>query len=209
MAKFDVYSMENKKVGEVELADDVFAAPLREHLIHDAVRLFLANARQGTASTKTRGEVRGGGRKPFRQKGTGRARQGSTRSPNQVGGGTAFGPTPRDYGFKLNKKTKRLALCSALSQKVADQKMVIVDQVAVKEFKTKPMVEMLAKFGITAGLIVTDNVEPKVNLSFRNIPHVKVVEVGSVNVHDLIKFDHLMITESAAKKIAEVSNESL
>lgn len=209
MAKFDVYNMKHQKVREIDLPDTVFNSVVNEHVLHLAVCQYLANQRQGTAATKTRGLVSGGGRKPFRQKGTGRARQGSTRAPIYVGGGTMFGPTPRDYRQKMNKATKQVAIRSAISQKVKDQKVVIVDSITCESPKTKPMAQMLGEFGISNGLIVLNDRSVVIAKSFRNIPNISVVAADSVNVYDLMRFDHVMLTEDAAKKIGEVQSEYL
>ncbi len=172
--------------------------------MHLAVVQYLANQRQGTQSTKTRAEVRGGGRKPYRQKGTGRARQGSIRSPQWVGGGVVFAPKPRDYSFKLNKKVKRLALQSALSTKVAKGKIIVLDELTLSEVKTKEMVKVLGNIKCDNALIVMDGSNENVMLSARNIPTVKTASVNTINVYDLLKYNNLVVTKEAVEKIQEV-----
>ena len=203
--KIDVLDMAGKKVSSIELSDAVFGITPNERAMHAAVVNFLANKRQGTQSTKTRAEVRGGGRKPWRQKGTGRARQGSIRSPQWVGGGVALGPKPRDYSYRLNRKLKRLALLSALSAKAAAGEIVVVDQFAMEEFKTKAVVGMLSALG--AGkktLIVTDEVMPKMVKSAANIPGVKTTTANLINVYDILNAGTFVMSVEAAKKIEEV-----
>ena len=172
--------------------------------MHLAVVQYLANQRQGTQSTKTRAEVRGGGRKPYRQKGTGRARQGSIRSPQWVGGGVVFAPKPRDYSFKLNKKVKRLALQSALSTKVAEGKIIVLDELTLSEVKTKEMAKVLENIKCDNALIVMDGTNTNVMLSARNIPAVKTASVSTINVYDLLKYNTLVVTKEAVEKIQEV-----
>ena len=204
MASVSVYNMEGKETGKMELNDSIFAAPVNEHLVHMAVVLQLANKRQGTQKAKTRSEVRGGGRKPYRQKGTGRARQGSMRSPQWVGGGVVFAPKPRDYSFKLNKKVKRLALQSALSTKVAEGKIIVLDELTLSEVKTKEMVKVLGNIKCDNALIVMDGSNENVMLSARNIPAVKTASVNTINVYDLLKYNNLVVTKEAVEKIQEV-----
>ena len=204
MASVSVYNKEGKEVEKLELNDSVFAAPVNEHLVHRAVVLQLANKRQGTQKAKTRSEVRGGGRKPYRQKGTGRARQGSIRSPQWVGGGVVFAPKPRDYSFKLNKKVKRLALQSALSTKVAEGKIIVLDELTLSEVKTKEMVKVLGNIKCDNALIVMDGSNENVMLSARNIPTVKTASVNTINVYDLLKYNNLVVTKEAVEKIQEV-----
>ena len=204
MASVSVYNMEGKETGKMELNDSIFAAPVNEHLVHMAVVLQLANKRQGTQKAKTRSEVRGGGRKPYRQKGTGRARQGSIRSPQWVGGGVVFAPKPRDYSFKLNKKVKRLALQSALSTKVAEGKIIVLDELTLSEVKTKEMVKVLGNIKCDNALIVMDGSNENVMLSARNIPTVKTASVNTINVYDLLKYNNLVVTKEAVEKIQEV-----
>ncbi len=203
--KFDVLDMNGKKVSEVELSDAVFGITPNEKAVHAAVVNFLANQRQGTQSTKTRAEVSGGGRKPWRQKGTGHARQGSIRSPQWVHGGIALGPKPRDYSYRLNKKLKRLAVLSALSAKAANGDMIVVDQLACAEYKTKTIVNMLAALGADKkALIVTPAVDAKIVKSAANIPGVKTTTATSVNTYDVVNANKFVISVDAAKKLEEV-----
>ncbi len=205
MAKFDVVDMSGKKVSTLELKDEIFAIKPNERAMHAAVVNFLANQRQGTQSTKTRGEVRGGGRKPWRQKGTGRARQGSTRSPQWTGGGVALGPKPRDYSYRLNRKLKRLALLSALSAKAAAGEIVIVDEYKVPEFKTKTVMGMLSAIGAGGkALIVSGEVDQKLVKSASNIPGVKTTTATLINVYDILNAGTFVLSVDAAKKIEEV-----
>ncbi|MCI8630058.1 MAG: 50S ribosomal protein L4 [Firmicutes bacterium] len=204
MANVAVMNMNGENVGSIELNDAVFGIEANEHVMHLAVVQYLANQRQGTQSAKTRAEVRGGGRKPWRQKGTGRARQGSTRSPQWTGGGVVFAPKPRDYSFKLNRKVKRLALQSALSCKVAENKMIVLDELTLNEIKTKEMVKVLENIKCGKALIVMDGSNKNVMLSARNIPDVKTASVNTINVYDLLKYNTLVVTKDAVAKIEEV-----
>ena len=204
MANVAVLNMAGAQVGTIELNDAIFRIEANEHVMHLAVVQYLANQRQGTQSTKTRAEVRGGGRKPYRQKGTGRARQGSIRSPQWVGGGVVFAPKPRDYSFKLNKKVKRLALQSALSTKVAEGKIIVLDELTLSEVKTKEMVKVLGNIKCDNALIVMDGSNENVMLSARNIPTVKTASVNTINVYDLLKYNNLVVTKEAVEKIQEV-----
>ena len=204
MANVAVMNMNGENVGSIELNDAVFGIEANEHVMHLAVVQYLANQRQGTQSAKTRAEVRGGGRKPWRQKGTGRARQGSTRSPQWTGGGVVFAPKPRDYSFKLNRKVKRLALQSALSCKVAENKMIVLDELILNEIKTKEMVKVLENIKCGKALIVMDGSNKNVMLSARNIPDVKTASVNTINVYDLLKYNTLVVTKDAVAKIEEV-----
>lgn len=204
MANVAVLNMAGAQVGTIELNDAIFGIEVNEHVMHLAVVQYLANQRQGTQSTKTRAEVRGGGRKPYRQKGTGRARQGSIRSPQWVGGGVVFAPKPRDYSFKLNKKVKRLALQSALSTKVAEGKIIVLDELTLSEVKTKEMVKVLGNIKCDNALIVMDGSNENVMLSARNIPTVKTASVNTINVYDLLKYNNLVVTKEAVEKIQEV-----
>ena len=200
MANVAVLNMAGAQVGTIELNDAIFGIEANEHVMHLAVVQYLANQRQGTQSTKTRAEVRGGGRKPYRQKGTGRARQGSIRSPQWVGGGVVFAPKPRDYSFKLNKKVKRLALQSALSTKVAEGKIIVLDELTLSEVKTKEMVKVLGNIKCDNALIVMDGSNENVMLSARNIPTVKTASVNTINVYDLLKYNNLVVTKEAVEK---------
>ncbi len=203
--KFDVLDMNGKKVSEVELSDAVFGITPNEKAVHAAVVNFLANQRQGTQSTKTRAEVSGGGRKPWRQKGTGHARQGSIRAPQWTHGGVALGPKPRDYSYRLNKKLKRLAVLSALSAKAASGDMIVIDQLACAEYKTKTIVNMLAALGAEKkALIVTPAVDAKIVKSASNIPGVKTTTATSVNTYDVVNANKFVISVDAAKKLEEV-----
>ena len=203
--KFDVLDMNGKKVSEVELSDAVFGITPNEKAVHAAVVNFLANQRQGTQSTKTRSEVSGGGRKPWRQKGTGHARQGSIRAPQWTHGGVALGPKPRDYSYRINKKLKRLAVLSALSAKAAAGDMIVIDELACAEYKTKTIVNMLAAVGTEKkALIVTPAVDAKVVKSAANIPGVKTTTADNVNTYDVVNANKFVISVDAAKKLEEV-----
>ena len=204
MANVSVYNIEGKEVGAIELNDAVFGVEVNEHLVHMAVVNQLANNRQGTQSAKTRSEVSGGGRKPWRQKGTGHARQGSTRAPQWTGGGTVFAPKPRDYSFKMNRKEKRAALFSALSSKVADNKIVVVDEFKLDEIKTKKFVEVMNNLKVNKALVVVEEDNKNVVLSGRNIPTVKVEANNEINTYDVVKYDTLVVTKAAVEKIQEV-----
>ena len=205
MPKVDVYNMQGKKVSDVELSEAVFGIEPNENIVHSALVNYLANQRQGTQSTKTRAEVSGGGRKPWRQKGTGRARQGSIRAPQWRGGGVVFGPTPRSYTFKLNRKVRQLALKSALSQKVIDNEMTVLDTITLNAPKTKDMIKVLENLEANRKtLIVMDEVNENVTLSARNIPGVKVIDSKGLNVYDILDCTKLVITEGAIKAVEEV-----
>ena len=204
MAKVSVYNMEGKEVGTIELNDAVFGVEVNEHLVHMAVVNQLANNRQGTQKAKTRSEVRGGGRKPWRQKGTGHARQGSTRSPQWTGGGVVFAPKPRDYSFKMNKKEKRIALLSALSSKVADNKIVVLDAFNLDEIKTKKFAEVMSNLKVDKALVVIEGENKNVVLSGRNIPTVKVSATNEINTYDVLKYETLVVTKAAVEKLEEV-----
>ena len=208
MAQFDVLDMNGKKVSTVELSDAVFGITPNEKAVHAAVVNFLANQRQGTQSTKTRSEVSGGGRKPWRQKGTGHARQGSTRSPQWTHGGVALGPKPRDYSYRINKKLRRLAILSALSAKAAAGDMIVVDKLAVDEYKTKAVVSMLAAVGAgKKNLIVNEMADQKFIKSAANIPGVRTTVATSVNTYDVVNADKFIVSVDAAKKLEEVLGE--
>ena len=205
MAQVQVYNQEGRKTSKLELADSVFGIEPNKEAMHLAVVSYLANQRQGTQSTLTRSEVSGGGAKPWRQKGTGRARQGSTRSPQWTHGGIALGPKPRKYKVELNKKVKRLAMKSALSTKVADEEMMVVNKIELEGIKTKAIVEMLAKLkAAKKTLIVTDGVDEVIYKSARNIEGVKVVTVNTLCVYDILNCDSFVVLKDAAKKIEEV-----
>ena len=204
MAKVSVYNIEGKVVGDMELNDAVFGVEVNTHLVHQAVVLQLANKRQGTQSAKTRSEVSGGGRKPWRQKGTGHARQGSTRSPQWTGGGIVFAPKPRDYSFKMNKKEKNLALKSVLTTKVAENKFIVVDGLNFDEIKTKNMVNVLKNLEVKKALVVTDDDNKNVTLSSRNIPGVKTAFTNTINVYDILKYDKMVVAKDVISKLEEV-----
>ncbi|MBE6012209.1 50S ribosomal protein L4 [Anaeropeptidivorans aminofermentans] len=205
MAKVSVYNMNGQKTGEMELNDDIFGIKPNMDVVHMSVVQYLANQRQGTQSAKTRAEVRGGGRKPWRQKGTGRARQGSIRSPQWKGGGVVFAPKPRDYSFKLNKKVKRLALKSALSQKVIEEKLIVLEDLKLNEIKTKEMKKVVDSLNLNKALFVLEGSDNKnVLLSARNLPNVKTAGVNSINVYDILKFENFVVTKEAVEKMQEV-----
>lgn len=197
--------MNGQQVGEVELVDSIFAVEVKENLVHSAVLLYLANRRQGTQSAKTRAEVRGGGRKPWRQKGTGRARQGSIRSPQWTGGGVVFAPKPRDYSFKMNRTEKRLALKSALTTRVNENKLIVLDELNLTEVKTKTMKAVVDALNLRKALFITEGeASMNVMLSARNIQGVKTAAVNNMNVYDILKYDTVVVTKEALAKIEEV-----
>ena len=204
MANVSVYNIEGKEVGSLELNDAVFGVEINEHLVHMAVVQQLANNRQGTQKAKTRSEVSGGGRKPWRQKGTGHARQGSTRAPQWTGGGVVFAPTPRDYSFKMNKKEKKAALKSALTSRVVDSKIVVLDEIKFNEIKTKNFANVMKNLKLDKALMVIGDNDANVILSARNIPDVKVSQPNTINVYDILKYDTLVVTKDAVAKIEEV-----
>ena len=204
MASVSVYNMEGNEVGTMELNDAVFGVEINEHLVHLAVVRQLANNRQGTQKAKTRSEVRGGGRKPWRQKGTGHARQGSIRAPQWTGGGVVFAPVPRDYEVKMNKKERRAALKSALTSKVQDNKLVVVDSLALAEAKTKEMQKVLTNLKADKALVVTADDDQKVVLSARNIADVQTATVNTINVYDVMKHNTVVVTKDAVASIEEV-----
>ena len=204
MANVSVYNMEGKEVGKMDLNDAVFGVEINEHLVHMAVVQTLANKRQGTQKAKTRSEVSGGGRKPWRQKGTGHARQGSTRAPQWTGGGVVFAPKPRDYSFKMNKKEKKIALLSALSSKVNDSKIVVLDSFNLDEIKTKKFAEVMNNIKVSNALFVIEGENKNVVLSGRNIPTVKVSATNEINTYDVLKYDTLVVTKAAVEKLEEV-----
>ncbi len=204
MANVSVYNMEGKEIGKLDLNDAVFGVEVNEHLVHLAVVQQLANNRQGTQKAKTRSEVSGGGRKPWRQKGTGHARQGSTRAPQWTGGGTVFAPVPRDYSFKLNKKEKRAALKSALTSKVSAEKLIVVDELKFSEIKTKKFAEVMSNLKVNKALVVLNEKDDNVILSARNIPDVKTSLVNTINVYDVMNANTVVLTKDAVKKIEEV-----
>jgi large subunit ribosomal protein L4 len=204
MSNVSVYNMEGKEVGTMELNDAVFGVEIKEHLVHRAVVLQLANNRQGTQKAKTRSEVSGGGRKPWRQKGTGHARQGSTRAPQWTGGGVVFAPVPRDYSFKMNKKEKRAALKSVLTSKVQDNKFIVLDELKLNEVKTKEMKKVLDNLKVEKAIVVVGNDTDNVVLSARNIPGVITTTVNTLNVYDLLKYNTVIATKTGVASIEEV-----
>lgn len=204
MANVSVYNMEGNEVGTMELNDAVFGVNVNEHLVHMAVVRQLANNRQGTQKAKTRSEVRGGGRKPWRQKGTGHARQGSTRAPQWTGGGVVFAPTPREYSFKMNKKERRLALKSALTSRVQENKLIVLDDLKLDAIKTKEMKKVLDNLKVNKALVVLNGEDKNVVLSARNIPDVMTASTNTINVYDILKYNTVIVTKAAVASIEEV-----
>ncbi|MBA4701027.1 MAG: 50S ribosomal protein L4 [Ruminococcus sp.] len=204
MANVSVYNIEGKEVGTIDLNDAVFGVEVNEHLVHMAVVNQLANNRQGTQKAKTRAEVSGGGRKPWRQKGTGHARQGSTRSPQWTGGGVVFAPVPRDYSFKMNKKEKRAALKSALSSRVEGKKFIVIDEMNFDEIKTKRFQEVLNNLNVNKALVVLEDGNKNVEISAKNIPDVKTAHTNTINVYDILKYNTVIATKAAVATIEEV-----
>ena len=204
MANVSVYNMEGNEVGKMDLSDAVFGVEVNEHLVHMAVVAQLANKRQGTQKAKTRAEVSGGGRKPWRQKGTGHARQGSTRAPQWKGGGVVFAPVPRDYSIKLNKKEKRAALKSALTSRVQENKFIVVDELKLDEIKTKKFQAVMDNLKVSKALVVVDQDSSNVVKSARNIPTVKTAYVNTINVYDILKYNTVVATKTAVASIEEV-----
>ena len=205
MANVSVYNMEGKEVGTIELSDAIFGVEINEHLVHMAVVQQLANNRQGTQKAKTRSEVSGGGRKPWRQKGTGHARQGSTRSPQWTGGGVVFAPVPRDYSFKMNRKEKRTALKSVLTDKVANNKLIVLDKLSFDEIKTKDFVKVLDNLKIEGkALVVLNENDTNVVMSAKNVPTAKTTLTSTINVYDILDAKTLVLTQDAVKTIEEV-----
>ena len=204
MANVSVYNMEGKEVGKMDLNDAVFGVEINEHLVHQAVVLQLANNRQGTQKAKTRSEVSGGGKKPWRQKGTGHARQGSTRAPQWTGGGIVFAPVPRDYSFKMNKKEKRIALKSALTSRVQEEKFLVLDELKLDAIKTKDMQNVLNNLKVDKAIVIIDSKDDNVILSARNIPGVITATADSLNVYDIMKYNTVITTKAAVAKIEEV-----
>ena len=204
MANVSVYNIEGKEVGTIELNDAVFGVEVNEHLVHMAVVSQLANKRQGTQKAKTRSEVSGGGRKPWRQKGTGHARQGSTRSPQWTGGGVVFAPVPRDYSFKMNKKEKRAALKSALTSRVEENKFIVVDELNFDEIKTKKFQAVLNNLNVNKALVVLEDGNKNVEISAKNIPDVKTAHTNTINVYDILKYNTVIATKAVVAAIEEV-----
>ena len=204
MANVSAYNIEGKEVGTIDLSDAVFGVEVNEHLVHMAVVNQLANKRQGTQKAKTRSEVSGGGRKPWRQKGTGHARQGSTRAPQWTGGGVVFAPTPRDYSFKLNKKERRAALKSALTSRVEEKKFIVVDEINFDEIKTKKFQDVLNNLSVSKALVVLEDGNKNAELSARNIADVKTAKTNTINVYDILKYNTVIATKAAVQAIEEV-----
>ena len=204
MATVSVFNMDGKEVDKIDLSDAVFGVEVNEHLVHMAVQQQLANNRQGTQKAKTRSEVSGGGRKPWRQKGTGHARQGSTRSPQWTGGGMVFAPVPRDYSFKMNKKEKRAALKSALSSRVAENKLIVLDELKLSEIKTKEFAKVMKNLNLDKALVVIEGNDENVQRSAANIPTVKTASTATINVFDVLKYNTVVLTKDAVSKIEEV-----
>lgn len=201
MATVAMYDQNKKQVGERELADAVFNTEVKEYLLHDMVRYQLASRRQGTAAVKNRSAVSGGGKKPYRQKGTGNARQGTIRAPHFVGGGAAFGPQPRSYSFKLNRKVKKAALCSALSARYQGDKLLVVNDLVMESISAKSFDQLIKRFDLEGALIVIDQANPAVELSARNLRNVKVLRAEGVNVYDVLKYPNLVLTDAAVNEI--------
>ncbi|MBQ9550717.1 MAG: 50S ribosomal protein L4 [Lachnospiraceae bacterium] len=204
MASVSVYNMEGKEVGNMELSDELFGVEINENLVHQAVLQQLADRRQGTQKAKTRSEVSGGGRKPWRQKGTGHARQGSTRSPQWTHGGVVFAPVPRDYSFKMNKKEKRYALKSALTSRVQDNKFIVLDELKLDEIKTKKFREVLDALKVDKAIVILDSLDKNAILSARNIPDVITAQVNTINTYDIMKYNTVITTKAAVQKLEEV-----
>ena len=204
MANVSVYNIEGKEVGTIDLNDAVFGVEVNEHLVHMAVVSQLANKRQGTQKAKTRSEVSGGGRKPWRQKGTGHARQGSTRAPQWTGGGVVFAPVPRDYSFKMNKKEKRAALKSALTSRVEEKKFIVIDEIKLDEIKTKKFADILKNLDVSKALVVLEDGNTNAELSARNIADVKTARSNTINVYDILKYNTVIATKAAVASIEEV-----
>jgi len=204
MASVSVYNIEGKEVGTIDLNDAVFGVDINDHLVHMAVVNQLANKRQGTQKAKTRSEVSGGGRKPWRQKGTGHARQGSIRAPQFKGGGMVFAPVPRDYSFKMNRKEKRAALQSALTSRVEENKLIVLDELNFDEIKTKNFVNVLKNLDVNKALVVIDSSNENVELSARNVPDVKMAKPNTINVYDILKYNTVIVTKAAVENIEEV-----
>ena len=204
MANVSVYNIEGKEVGKIDLSDAVFGVEVNEHLVHMAVVSQLANNRQGTQKAKTRSEVSGGGRKPWRQKGTGHARQGSTRAPQWTGGGVVFAPVPRDYSFKMNKRERRAALKSALTSRVEENKFIVIDEINFEEAKTKNFANILKNLDVSKALVVLEDDNKNAELSARNIADVKTAKTNTINVYDILKYNTVITTKAVVAKIEEV-----
>ena len=203
MATLDIFSKDKEKVGSIDLDANVFEVEVKTHLLHDAVRYQMAKKRQGTHAVKRRSDVRGGGKKPYKQKGTGRARQGTIRAPQWRGGGVVFGPEPRDHSISMNKKERRQALCCALSKRLADGAVLVIDDLAMDAFKTKAVVDLLGRFELNSALFVMDEVDAVFAKSAKNLESVTVLPTGGVNVYDVLDRDHLVLSKSAAEALSE------
>lgn len=201
MPSIAVYNMNKQQVGEAQLSDCIFNAEVKEHLIHQALRVQLANRRAGTAKTKTRSEVAGSGKKPFKQKGTGGARQGCVRAPQYPGGGVAFGPKPKEYNLSMNKKARKAAICSALSLQYKNNRITVMDSLDFDSISTKNFVGFMELFEIERSLIITDDMSNNLYLSSRNVPHVKLLRCDALNIHDLLKYKNIVITQSALQSV--------
>jgi large subunit ribosomal protein L4 len=201
MATVTIFDQDNKQVGEREIADAIFNTEVKDYLLHDMVRYQLAARRQGSAAVKNRAAVAGGGKKPYRQKGTGNARQGTVSAPHFVGGGAAFGPQPRSYAFKLNRKVKKAALCSALSARFQAEKLTVVKEFNLEAISTKAFAQLIDKLELEGTLVVIDQADPKVELSARNLRNVKVLRADGVNVYDILKYPNLVLTDAAVSEI--------
>ena len=201
MPSIAVFNMNRQQVGEVQLSDDIFSAEVKEHLMHLALRIQLANRRAGTVKTKTRSEVAGGGKKPFKQKGTGGARQGCIRAPHYPGGGVAFGPRPRDFDLSMNKRARNAALRSALSFQFKNDRITIMDKLDFDSISTKDFVGFMKRFEIERSLIITDNLTNNLHLSCRNVPHIKLLKYDSLNIHDMLKYKNIIITQGAVQSV--------
>ncbi len=201
MATVSIYDQDKKQIGERELAEAVFNTEVKEYLLHDMVRYQMAARRQGSAATKNRSAVKGGSKKPYRQKGTGNARQGTIRAPHYVGGGAAFGPSPRSYTFKLNRKVKKAALCSALSSRFQADKLLVVKDLAVDKISSKSFSQLIKRFELDGALIIIDQADNKLELSARNLRNVKVLRAEGVNVYDILKYPNLILTDAAVNEI--------
>lgn len=201
MPSIAVFNMNRQQVGEVVLSDEIFNAEVKEHLMHLALRIQLANRRAGTVKTKTRSEVSGGGKKPFKQKGTGGARQGCIRAPHYPGGGVAFGPRPKEYNLSMNKRARNAALCSALTYQFKNERITVMDKLDFAEISTKEFVGFMKRFELDRSLIITDNLTNTLQLSCRNVPHVKLLKYDSLNIHDMLKYKNIIITQGAVQSV--------
>jgi large subunit ribosomal protein L4 len=201
MPSIAVFNMNRQQVGEVELSDEIFNAEVKEHLMHLALRIQLANRRAGTVKTKTRSEVAGGGKKPFKQKGTGGARQGTVRAPHYPGGGVAFGPRPKDYDLSMNKRARNAALRSALSFQLKNDRITVMDKLDFGAISTKEFIGFMKRFEIERSLIITDNLTNNLQLSCRNVPHIKLLKYDALNIHDMLKYKNIIITQGAVQSV--------